>query len=43
MLPKRHRAAFDGFCDAAYDDEILGTKTVIMLQLATAMAVGCYP
>ena len=43
MLPKKHRDAFDGFCDVAYDGEILGSKTTVILKLATSMALGCYP
>lgn len=43
MLPKKHRGAFDEFCDVAYDGEILGPRVTVMLQLATSMAVGCYP
>ena len=43
MLPKKHREAFDHFCETAYDDGILGAKTTLLLKLATAMVVGCYP
>jgi hypothetical protein len=43
MLPKKQRRAFAEFTRAAYDDEILGPKTTLLLQLATAAAVGCSP
>ena len=43
MLPKKQRETFDGFCEAAYDDAVLGTKTTLLLKLGTAMVVGCYP
>jgi alkylhydroperoxidase/carboxymuconolactone decarboxylase family protein YurZ len=43
MLPKKQRDAFTEFCDAAYDKEILADRETAMLQLAVAMAVGCYP
>lgn len=43
MLPKRQRETFDDFCESAYNGAILGEKTTLMLKLATAMAVGCYP
>ena len=43
MLPKKQREAFDEFCGAAYDDPVLGVKTTLLVKLATAMVVGCYP
>ena len=43
MLPKKQREAFSDFCDVAYDGSILGPKTTLMVKLATAMVVGCYP
>jgi hypothetical protein len=43
MLPKKQREAFAAFCDAAYGDAVLGSKTTLMVKLAAAMVVGCYP
>lgn len=43
MLPKRQRETFSDFCEASYDEGILGAKTTLMVKLATAMVVGCYP
>jgi hypothetical protein len=43
MLPKKQHEAYSGFYDAARYNEILEPKTTLMLHLASAMAVGCYP
>jgi hypothetical protein len=43
MLPKKQKAAYTDFYDSARYNEILEPKTTLMLHLATAMAVGCYP
>jgi hypothetical protein len=43
MLPKKQKNAFDDFYDSARYNEILEPKTTLMIHLATAMAVGCYP
>jgi hypothetical protein len=43
MLSKRQQEAFSDFCDAAYDEVVLGPKTTLIVKLATAMAIGCYP
>ncbi len=43
MAPKKQRDAFSDFCDAAYEGTVLGSKTTLMLKLATAMVLGCYP
>lgn len=43
MLPTEQQKAFDAFYDSARHNEILEPKTTLMLHIATAMAVGCYP
>jgi hypothetical protein len=43
MLSKEQRRAFDGFYNTARNNQVLDSKTTILLHLATAMAVGCYP
>jgi len=43
MLPKRQRKAYDGFYDAARHNEVLEPKTTLIVHLAAAMALGCYP
>jgi len=35
--------AFEKFYDSARKNEILESRTTLMLQLASAMALGCYP
>lgn len=43
MLSKRQQEAFSDFCDAAYEGAVLGRETTLIVKLATAMAIGCYP
>ena len=43
MLPEKQLKAYNDFYDSARDNEILEPKTTLMVHLATAMAVGCYP
>jgi hypothetical protein len=43
MLPQDQRKAFNEFYDSARHNEILDPKTTLLIHLATAMAVGCYP
>lgn len=43
MLPKEQQEAFTAFCDAAYEDAVLGPKATLFVKLATAMVTGCYP
>jgi hypothetical protein len=43
MLPKRQRKAYEDFYDSAHHNEILESKTTLMIHMAAAMAVGCYP
>jgi len=43
MLPKKQKKAYTDFYDSARHNEILEPKTTLMIHMATAMAVGCYP
>ncbi|MDJ0831146.1 MAG: carboxymuconolactone decarboxylase family protein [Desulfobacterales bacterium] len=43
MLPDKQLAAYNDFYDAARYNDILDPKTTLLIHLATAMAVGCYP
>ena len=43
MLPEKQLTAFNGFYDSARYNDILEPKTTLMIHLASAMAVGCYP
>jgi len=43
MVLDKQKKAFEDFYGAARYNEILDPKTTLMIHLATAMAVGCYP
>ena len=43
LLPKKQKRAYAEFYRAARDNEILDARTTLMVHLAAAMAVGCYP
>ena len=43
MLPETQHRAFGEFYKSARHNKILEPKTTLMLHLATAMAVACYP
>jgi hypothetical protein len=43
MLPNKQKKAYEEFYDAARHNQILDPKVTLMIHLATAMAVGCYP
>jgi hypothetical protein len=43
MLPDKQRRAFGEFYKQARFNGILDEKTSLMIHLATAMSVGCYP
>jgi len=43
MLPDKQLNAYQTFYDSARDNEILEPKATLMIHLATAMAIGCYP
>ncbi len=43
MLPDKQLKAYNEFYDSARYNDILEPKTTLMIHLASAMAVGCYP
>lgn len=43
MLPPKQKSTYTEFYDAARHNDILEPRTTLMLHLAAAMAVGCYP
>ena len=43
MLPDKQKDAYTDFYNSARFNEILEPKTTLMLHLASAMAIGCYP
>lgn len=43
MLPKKQKDAYTEFYDSARKNTILDPKTTLMIHLASAMALGCYP
>ena len=43
MLPEKQNQAYREFYDAARYNDILEPKTTLMLHMAAAMAIGCYP
>lgn len=42
MLPGQ-RQAFQDFYDSARHNHVLDERTTVMIHLASAMAVACYP
>jgi hypothetical protein len=43
MLPEKQLNAFTDFYDVVRYNKILDQKTTIMLHMAAATALGCYP
>jgi hypothetical protein len=43
MLSKKQNKAYDEFYDSARHNDILDSKTSLLLHLASAMTAGCYP
>ncbi len=43
MLPEKQKIKYREFYDSARNNEILEPKTTLMLHMAAAMAIGCYP
>ena len=43
MAPERQMKAFDKFYNSVRNNKILDPKTTLLIQMATAIAVGCYP
>ncbi len=43
MLPEKQKKTYTDFYKSARYNEILEPKTTLMIHMASAMAVGCYP
>jgi len=43
MLPEKQKTAYRSFYDSARNNDILDPKTTLLIHLASAMAVACYP
>ena len=43
MLPAKQGEAFNEFYKSARFNKVLDQKTTLLLHLATAMSVACYP
>jgi len=43
MLPDRQREAYETFYASTAKNEIIDSKTTVMIQLAASLALGCYP
>jgi hypothetical protein len=43
LLPEKQNLKYREFYDAARFNDILEPKTTLMLHVAAAMAIGCYP
>ena len=43
MLPKLQEDAFFNFFDSTADNDIFDKKTTLVIQLASALAIGCSP
>jgi hypothetical protein len=43
MLPGKQEKAYRAFYDAARHNDELDEKTTLLLHLASAFALGCYP
>ena len=43
MLPEEQKQKYTDFYNSARYNDILDPKTTLMIHLASAMAIGCYP
>ncbi len=43
MLSNKPRKAYRAFYDSARNNDVLDSKTTLLLHIAAAMASGCYP
>ena len=43
MLPKEQKKAYTEFYYSARNNAILEPKTTLLVHMASAMALGCYP
>ena len=42
-LSKEQELAFNRFYDSARKNDVLDSKTTLLVHLASGMALGCYP
>ncbi|HJP34628.1 MAG TPA: hypothetical protein QF901_01460 [Gammaproteobacteria bacterium] len=43
MLPPEQKKAYGAFYRSARNNDVLEPKTTLMIHLASAIAMGCYP
>ena len=43
MLPEAQKVAYEAFFESTEKNGILSDKLTIMIQLASSLAIGCYP
>jgi len=43
MLPDKQKKAYKAFYDSARHNDVLEEKTTLLIHLAAAFAMGCYP
>ena len=43
MLPEEQKKAYTEFYNTARNNDILESKTTLLVHLAAAMALGCHP
>lgn len=43
MLPSEQKRTYAAFYRSARKNDILDSRTTLMIHLAAAMAIGCYP
>lgn len=43
MLPDTQSKTWTAFFDSTVNNDILDPRTTVMIQLAAAFAIGCYP
>ena len=43
MLPPQQKRTYEAFYDSARHNEVLAERETILVHLAAAMALGCYP
>jgi len=43
MLPERQNQKYEAFFESTVTNEILDQRSTLMVQLAAAFVIGCYP
>ena len=43
MLPKKQEKCYTEFYDVTVENGTFDIKTILMIQMAAAFAIGCYP